>query len=97
MPRKGSLNNRKSPRVPFEAELLVMVPGRSRVRGHCRDLSNDGLGAFLSRELKKGEPVMLQFALSPSARMARVARVVHRMGLRHGFEFLKPFEPPPRA
>lgn len=86
-------HDRKSARFPFEADLTVLLPGSSPVHGHCRDLSHDGLGAYLGREIEPGEPVLLQFALTPSARIARSARVVHRLGLRHGFEFLKAFDP----
>ncbi len=87
------LRDRKSARFPFEAELIVLLPGSSRIHGHCRDLSQDGLGAYLGREIEPGQPVLLQFPLTPSARIARTARVVHRLGLRHGFEFLRPFDP----
>lgn len=82
--------DRKADRANFDAELRVLVPESGEVRGYCRDLSSHGLGAHLVTALPPGQAVTLEFELDSSGKVQAQARVVHRVGLRHGFEFVQP-------
>ena len=56
--------------------------------GWARDRSESGLGAFVGRELDRGETVLLTFRLSDFERLSVPAQVVVAEGTRYGFRFL---------
>ena len=59
------------------------------LEGHCRDLSEAGIGILLAAELNGGEVASLSFSLPGSALPWEVRAVVrHRRGYQYGFEFL---------
>ncbi len=59
------------------------------IEGHCRDLSEAGIGVLLAAELNVGEVVGLSFLLPGSAPAWEVRAVVrYRRGYHYGFEFL---------
>ena len=60
-----------------------------KLEGHCRDLSEAGMGVLLATDMNIGEVVGLNFSLpgSPSPwELRAVAR--YRRGYHYGFEFL---------
>jgi len=60
-----------------------------QLEGHCRDLSEAGIGIILSAELNPGDVVGLNFSLSESAVPWDVRAVIrYRRGCQYGFEFL---------
>ena len=60
-----------------------------KLDGHCRDLSEAGIGILLATELSNGEVAGLSFSL-PGSSIAREVRGVvrYRRGYHYGFEFL---------
>jgi len=59
------------------------------IEGHCRDLSEAGIGIILAAELNSGEVMGLGFLLPGEAVGFDVRAVVrHRRGYQYGFEFL---------
>jgi hypothetical protein len=60
-----------------------------KLEGHCRDLSEAGIGILLAAELDGGEVTGLSFLLPGSAVSWEVRAVVrYRRGYQYGFEFL---------
>jgi c-di-GMP-binding flagellar brake protein YcgR len=60
-----------------------------KLEGHCRDLSEAGIGILLAEELNTGEVTGLHFSLPGSTSPWEVRAVVrHRRGFQYGFEFL---------
>jgi hypothetical protein len=60
-----------------------------KLEGHCRDLSEAGIGILLAAELNGGEVVGLSFLLPGSPLAWEVRAVVrYRRGYQYGFEFL---------
>jgi hypothetical protein len=60
-----------------------------KLEGHCRDLSEAGIGLLLATELNAGEVAGLSFQLRGSALPWEVRAVVrYRRGYHYGFEFL---------
>jgi hypothetical protein len=60
-----------------------------KLEGHCRDLSEAGIGILLAAELNGGEVVGLSFLLPGAALPWDVRGVVrYRRGYQYGFEFL---------
>jgi len=60
-----------------------------KLEGHCRDLSEAGIGILLAAELDGGEVTGLSFLLPGSAHSWEVRAVVrYRRGYQYGFEFL---------
>jgi hypothetical protein len=60
-----------------------------KIEGHCRDLSEAGIGILLAAELKGGEVAGLSFSLPRSTPVWEVRAVVrYRRGYHYGFEFL---------
>lgn len=60
-----------------------------KLEGHCRDLSEAGIGVLLAAELNAGEVVDLSFLLPGSTSTWEVRAVVrYRCGYHYGFEFL---------
>jgi hypothetical protein len=60
-----------------------------KIEGHCRDLSQAGIGILLAAELSGGEVTGLTFSLPGSDIPWEVRAVVrYRRGYHYGFEFL---------
>lgn len=60
-----------------------------KLEGHCRDLSEAGIGILLATELNVGDVVGFNFLLPGSALPWEVRGVVrYRRGYHYGFEFL---------
>jgi ActR/RegA family two-component response regulator len=80
-------------RGQYEAPCVVATirEGESiLVRGHCLDLSEEGLGAELDGEVIAGEPVLIELTLPDIADPLKLhAEVRHREGGHYGFEFVR--------
>lgn len=60
-----------------------------KIEGHCKDLSEAGIGILLAAELRGGEVAGLSFSLPGSTPAWEVRAVVrYRRGYHYGFEFL---------
>jgi len=60
-----------------------------KIEGHCRDLSQAGIGILLAAELNGSEVTGLTFSLPGSDLRWEVRAVVrYRRGYQYGFEFL---------
>jgi hypothetical protein len=60
------------------------------VRGHCLDLSEEGLGAELDGDLQAEDPTLIELTLPDLAIPIKLhAKVRHREGAHYGFEFVK--------
>jgi c-di-GMP-binding flagellar brake protein YcgR len=60
-----------------------------KLEGHCRDLSEAGIGILLATELNVGEVASFSFVLPESELPWEVRAVVrYRHGYHYGFEFL---------
>jgi c-di-GMP-binding flagellar brake protein YcgR len=60
-----------------------------KLEGHCRDLSEAGIGILLAAELNSGEVTGLSFSFPGSPLPWEVRAVVrYRRGYQYGFEFL---------
>jgi c-di-GMP-binding flagellar brake protein YcgR len=60
-----------------------------KLEGHCRDLSEAGIGLLLATDMNIGEVVGLSFSLPGSATVWELRGVVrYRRGYHYGFEFL---------
>jgi hypothetical protein len=60
-----------------------------KLEGHCRDLSEAGIGILLAAELNGGEVTGLSFSLPGSNLPWELRAVVrYRRGYQYGFEFL---------
>ena len=83
--------SRRHPRYRANFSVAVgLLVDRSyqRLEGHCRDLSEAGLGILLAAELTGGDVVSLSFSLPGSGQWEVRAVVRHRRGYQYGFEFL---------
>jgi len=69
---------------------LLLDNTYQRLEGHCRDLSEAGIGILLAAELSGGEVASLNFSLPNSGPWELRAVVRHRRGYHYGFEFLSP-------
>lgn len=60
-----------------------------KLEGHCRDLSEAGIGILVAAELNTGEVAGFSFILPGSELLWEVRAVVrYRRGYHYGFEFL---------
>ena len=77
-------------RADFRVTVGFLLGNRhQKVEGHCRDLSQAGIGILLAEELGTGEVVGLSFLFPESAVPWEVRAVVrYRRGYQYGFEFL---------
>ncbi len=78
-----------------QTPLVVVVAiqgGKTMVlRGTCKDLNENGMGAELMGELLIGDPVLLEVSLSTmDERIKLHACVRHRQRTHYGFEFVSP-------
>jgi c-di-GMP-binding flagellar brake protein YcgR len=62
---------------------------RQQLNGHCRDVSEAGIGVLIAGELPLGEVATLTFSLPGVPQPWDVRAVLrHRRGYHYGFEFL---------
>jgi hypothetical protein len=88
-------NDRRRRRHPrYAADFRVTVRHLlenqyQKLEGHCRDLSEAGIGILLAAELNGSEVVGMSFLLPGSTDPWEVRGVVrYRRGYQYGFEFL---------
>lgn len=67
---------------------LLLDNQYQKLDGHCRDLSEAGMGILLAAELNGGEVASLSFSLPALANAELRGVVRHRRGYQYGFEFL---------
>jgi c-di-GMP-binding flagellar brake protein YcgR len=83
---------RRHPRYRADFHITVsylLGDNYQKIEGHCRDLSEAGIGILLAAELKGGEVAGLNFSLAGSTPSWEVRAVVrYRRGYHYGFEFL---------
>jgi hypothetical protein len=70
------------------AVTLLLGSQYHKVDGHCRDLSEAGMGVLLATDLTVGEVAGLTFALPESLPWELRAVLRYRRGYHYGFEFL---------
>ncbi len=83
---------RRHPRylADFRVEVSYFLNNQyQKLEGHCRDLSEAGMGILLAADLQAGEVAGLDFSF-PGSMVKREVRAVvrHRRGYHYGFEFL---------
>jgi c-di-GMP-binding flagellar brake protein YcgR len=92
-PAKGQPDRRRRRYPRYSADFRVSVSyllenQYQNLEGHCRDLSEAGIGILLAAELSGGEVAELGFLL-PGSLLCEVQAVVrYRRGYQYGFEFL---------
>ena len=80
---------RTAPRYKVELQVKVVSRGRVLPARSC-DLSQTGIGMFLSGDLEIGEEVVLQYSLGDGSPPKKVRSVVrNRSGNRYGIEFVE--------
>jgi hypothetical protein len=91
---KEPIDRRRRRYERYRADFRVTVSGflgndYQKIEGHCRDLSQAGIGILLATALNVGDVVGLHFLL-PGSTMAWALRAVvrYRHGYHYGFEFL---------
>jgi hypothetical protein len=70
------------------AVTLLLGSHYHKIEGHCRDLSEAGIGVLLAKELSVGEVAGLTFTLPESLPWEIRAVLRFRRGYHYGFEFL---------
>jgi c-di-GMP-binding flagellar brake protein YcgR len=88
-----SIDRRRRLHTRYRADFRVTVShlGKhyEKLDGHCRDLSEAGIGILLATEMNSGEVVGLSFSLPGSTLLWDIRAVVrYRRGYQYGFEFL---------
>ncbi len=98
-PATSPVDRRRRRHPRYRADFRVAVSyllgnKHQKIEGHCRDLSQAGIGILLAEELGTGEVVGLSF-LFPGSLVAGLgaawevrAVVRYRRGYQYGFEFL---------
>ena len=83
---------RRHPRFrgDFQAAVSQLIENQYRkIEGHCRDLSEAGMGIILAADVGTGDVLSLTFSLPGSAHPWDVRAVVRfRQGCQYGLEFL---------
>jgi hypothetical protein len=93
-PVKNQVDRRRRRHPRYLANFRVTVSHLleshyQKLAGHCRDLSEAGIGILLAAELNGGEVTGLSFSLPGSELPWEVRGVVrYRRGYQYGFEFL---------
>ncbi len=93
-PAKNQIDRRRRRHPRYRGDFRVTVSclqgdQYQKPEGHCRDLSQAGIGILLAAELNVGEVAGLSFSLPGSERPWEVRAVVrYRHGYHYGFEFL---------
>lgn len=91
---KKQIDRRRRRHPRYRADFRVTVSHLlgnqyQKLEGHCRDLSEAGIGILLATELNVGEVAGLSFSLPESALPWEVRAVArYRRGYHYGFEFL---------
>jgi hypothetical protein len=77
-------------RSEFPVSLTLLSEGKHlSLNGHCKDLSEAGIGVLIAAELKLGEVAALAFSVPGVPDLWDVRAVLrHRRGYHYGFEFL---------
>jgi hypothetical protein len=70
------------------AVTLLLGSHYQKIDGHCRDLSEAGIGLLLATDLKVGDVAGLSFSLRDSIPWEVRAVLRYRRGYHYGFEFL---------
>jgi len=91
---KQPIDRRRRRHERYRADFRVTVSrflgnDYQKIEGHCRDLSQAGIGILLATELNVGDVVGLNFLL-PGSTLAWELRAVvrYKHGYHYGFEFL---------
>jgi hypothetical protein len=93
-PATNQIDRRRRRHPRYSADFRVTVSyllenQYQNLEGHCRDLSQAGVGILLAADLNGGEVADLRFLLPGSAlRWAVRAVLRYRRGYQYGFEFL---------
>src|SRR5713101_7479053 len=85
----GSVD-RIAPRHVFETRIQILLQRDSTklsLQGWARNLSESGVGAFISDALIVGESVTLEIPLPDCDKEVIPARVVRALGTEYGFQF----------
>ena len=85
-----SFDTRIAARYLFESRILIrFCRGKQKfaVPGWARDLSENGLSAFVAENLVVGELVRLEIPLGTLGRQHIAAKVVRQVGTQYGFQF----------
>lgn len=91
---KKQIDRRRRRHARYRADFLVTVSyllgnQYQKLEGHCRDLSEAGIGILLATDLSIGEVAGFSFQLPGSEARWEVRAVVrYRRGYHYGFEFL---------
>ena len=77
-------------RSEFPVTVTLLSEGKHEsLSGHCKDLSEAGIGVLIAAELKLGEVAALAFSVPRIPEPWDVRAVLrHRRGYHYGFEFL---------
>src|SRR5208282_5189653 len=91
-PAKGQFDRRRRRHPRYSADFRVSVSyllenQYHNLEGHCRDMSEAGIGILLAAELNGGEVAELSFLLPGSLFFEVRAVVRYRRGYQYGFEF----------
>jgi len=93
-PATNQTDRRRRRHARYRADFRVTVSyllgnQYQTLEGHCRDLSEAGIGILLAAELNVGEVAGLSFSLPGSVLRWELRAVVrYRRGYQYGFEFL---------
>jgi hypothetical protein len=92
-PVATQVDRRRRRHVRYRSDFRVTVSylgnHYQKLEGHCRDLSEAGMGILLAAEMNSGEVVSLSFSLPGSVVPWEVRAVArYRRGYQYGFEFL---------
>jgi hypothetical protein len=85
---RGFVDARRSPRHPFETKICIYARNRPVVRGYTVDISESGIAAMLTDEIRLNEVVRLEFTIS-GGEVEVLASVRQRNAFRYGFEFIE--------
>jgi hypothetical protein len=89
---RGHLRRRRHDRyrVDFRVTVTCLLDNHyQKIEGHCRDLSEAGIGILLATELNAGDVAGLSFTYPGSEAPWELRAVVrYRRGYQYGFEFL---------
>ena len=90
--RATERRHRRHPRYRCEFPVaIILFSGNEhqRLDGHCRDLSEAGVGVLIAAELVLGEVADVAFSLPDMPRSWDLRAVLrHRRGFHYGFEFI---------
>lgn len=89
----SQIDRRRRRHTRYRADFRVTVSHLGnhyqKIDGHCRDLSEAGIGILLATEMNSGEVVGLSFTLPGSTEPWELRAVSrYRRGYQYGFEFL---------